>query len=582
MKVVKRKPLAFYAIGSFGLLLNPCSGLAQQPEPTVPASNQAATKVAATPVAEPSFNIWEYEIRGTHLLATSDIEMALLPFLGPNQSIDTVEKAADALQAKYRDSGFPAVVVNIPEQDVNDGRVILTVTEGVISRVRVSESRYFLLSDIKARTPSLKVGEPLYVPQLQKELNQLNSLSADLRVLPVLKAGQNQGEVEIELKVKDKLPLHGGVEINNYASAATSASRLKLSLGYDNLWHRYHGLSLQHQSSPENPDEVSVTSGTYILPLQKGASRLALYAVESNSKVATNNVEVNQVGDKTITALNVAGDSQIAGLRYVKPVIHSAGFEHVVNLGLDYKRIAELVASETETETSDSDSSEVSAPSLVDKKTALLLWSGQYTATWRNENTVDQLGFSGHFGLRDLVNEEADFAEKRYQSHANFSYLKANYKHQHKIRLGLKLKTTLGFQWAQRPIIANEQFTIGGVSTVRGYYESQSLGDRGLLGSIELQSPTLLKNLDAVKDFHFLWFYDMASVETIDPLPEQINSSDLASTGLGLRFLGWKGLSLDIDVGYALTDSCAEFCGDDNGDVEKADTQVHAKISFDF
>ena len=64
------------------------------------------------------------------MLPRPAIERAVYPFLGPDRTIDTVKQAADALEKAYKDAGYGAVFVDIPEQEVADGLVRLKVTEG--------------------------------------------------------------------------------------------------------------------------------------------------------------------------------------------------------------------------------------------------------------------------------------------------------------------------------------------------------------------------------------------------------------------------------------------------------------------
>lgn len=45
-------------------------------------------------------------------------------------------------------------------------------------------------------------------------------------------------------------------------------------------------------------------------------------------------------------------------------------------------------------------------------------------------------------------------------------------------------------QWASEPLISNEQFGVGGVNSVRGYYEGEAFGDTGWHVSLEQQTPS--------------------------------------------------------------------------------------------
>ena len=78
-----------------------------------------------------------------------------------------------------------------------------------------------------------------------------------------MQLGKTPETVDISLKVKDSLPLHGSLEINNRATHDTTELRLSGALRYDNLWQRDHSVSFQFQLSPQDPDEVRVFSASY-------------------------------------------------------------------------------------------------------------------------------------------------------------------------------------------------------------------------------------------------------------------------------------------------------------------------------
>jgi hemolysin activation/secretion protein len=513
----------------------------------------------------PKFNIWEYKVYGINLIAPETIENLLTPFLGSEKDFSTVELAAQALEKLYRDSGFPVVVVDIPEQDVVGGKVRLNVTEGVISRVKVTGSDYFLLSDIKERVPSIQEGGSLYVPKLQQELNKLNSLSSDLRVVPVLKEGDEPGSVQVELKVKDQLPLHGEIQYNNYASANTSATRLSGSIGYENLWNKFHNFSLNMQITPEALEEIKVLSGTYVLPIEAGTSRLAIYGVSSKSQIDTV-TEIN--------GIRVLGESKIGGLRYVKPMNYSPEFQHVVTLGFDYKDVLELVT--------------VQNNSLLDAENRFItpikfaLWTAEYKATWRKEKSTTQLGGGVYFGLRNVFNSDEEFSTKRFSAEPNFIYWKAFVQRNDQLPADFTLINKIKFQFTELPLISNEQLSIGGFTSVRGYFESQNIGDKGVIATIELYTPKLGKDSKTLSDLKFFTFLDGGSVEVLNPLPDQNNHFDLASAGLGIEFSILKDIKAELIWSYPLRDSCGGLCGTSVSDIEKGESHTGFDLTYTF
>jgi len=104
-------------------------------------------------------------------------------------------------------------------------------------------------------------------------------------------------------------------------------------------------------------------------------------------------------------------------------------------------------------------------------------------------------------------------------------------------------------QAADQPLVSSEQFSIGGQDTVRGYLESEVLGDYGVVGTLELRTPNLApyfeQKLDnplgqpvkfnAFDDWRFFAFADAGHARIHEPLIEQKSQFDLASYGIGTR-----------------------------------------------
>ena len=240
--------------------------------------------VSCSHAQDAQFDVFEYRVEGTNLLPVGVIEQSVYPYLGEDKTLEDVEQARDALERAYHDAGYLTVLVTIPEQKVENAVVRLAVTEAPVKRLRVVDSRYFSPSDIRTAIPELAEGKVPNFTEMQKQLADLNR-SADRRVTPVLRAGKTPGTVEVDLKVKDQLPLHGSVELNSRQIPNTTLTRLSANVSWDNLWHRQHSLGVTGLVAPENPDESRVISGNYTLPAWGGF--VALYGVYSASDVAS-------------------------------------------------------------------------------------------------------------------------------------------------------------------------------------------------------------------------------------------------------------------------------------------------------
>ena len=152
-----------------------------------------------------TFAITGYRVKGNTILDGAEMAGITEPYTGPAMTTEQIEQARNALEKAYHEFGYPTVLVNIPEQTVESGTVLLEVVESRIRRVRITGNRYYTMERIRNDLPSLAPGSILYLPRLQEELNRLNR-GRDLKVAPVLQPGKNPGTIDVELKVVDRLP----------------------------------------------------------------------------------------------------------------------------------------------------------------------------------------------------------------------------------------------------------------------------------------------------------------------------------------------------------------------------------------
>jgi hemolysin activation/secretion protein len=84
---------------------------------------------------------------------------------------------------------------------------------------------------------------------LQRELDNANA-SRDRQIYPVIGPGPEPDTSELTLKVKDQLPLHGRLELNNSGTPGTPDLRVNFNAQYDNLWDLEHQAGIQYSFTP--------------------------------------------------------------------------------------------------------------------------------------------------------------------------------------------------------------------------------------------------------------------------------------------------------------------------------------------
>jgi hemolysin activation/secretion protein len=497
---------------------------------------------------EGTFTIKGFIVEGTWLFPQEELQKQIRSFVGRGKTAADVEGARDALERYFHDQGYPAMLVNIPAQSSSNRIFRLEVIENRIGTVLISGNRWFSTEKILRDIPSILPGKALQLKDLQSEINAANR-NPDFKAIPEMQPGKTPGTIDLALKVEEKLPLHGSLELNNRASHDTTALRLNAALRYDNLWQRDHSISVQYQISPQDPDEVEVISGSYTLPtFWNREDKLVVYGVVSNSNT------------NAAAGFSNLGKGNVVGSRLIMPLQGSEGFFHTAVAGFDYKDFSETVGV-------------AGAPGV---KTPITYFpvSASYSAYLRDDSGLTAITGGVAVTFRGAVSDPRQFDDKRYKARSNYLTVTAGLERNQQLPGGFTLLAKLDGQLSDQPLISNEQYSAGGVESVRGYRDSEASGDNAIHGVIELGSPELLRQ--SCKERFTVTpyiFYDMAHLGTREPLPGQDWSAHLQGIGIGMRGTLLKDVDFQTDLGFPLRDNSRTTAGE---------PRLHFKVRYQF
>ena len=451
----------------------------------------------------------EYRVIGNTVLPARDIETVLYPLLGDNKILSDVEAARAALEKAYHEHGFGTVFVDIPPQEIENGIVRLHVTEGRLNARKIDGARYFSERDIVAALPAAKVGSVLDLPALQRQLAEVNAQTADLSVVPILKAGPVPGTVDLELKTTDTLPLHGSVEVDDNYTAFTKPLRTTVGLSYGNLFAALDSVAIQYQDSPQDFGQVSVFNANYLTRPFADGVRISGYFINSNSNVA--NVGAG--------ALGVLGKGQIFGLGLDFAPVVTAHSSQELTLGVDYKHFRDVI-------TPGGGSAQLVTP--ISYTNVSLTYAG----AWHSTHLDGSLSVTPDFGLRGAPNSADSFENKRFLGRPNYFYLRWSGSLTGHLPADYRITLRVAGQDTTEPLISNENFSIAGADGVRGYLEAEELGDVAEKASLQFQTPTW--NWHIPKLFNAFLFVDVAHERVLSTPPNQPDNAELRSWGAGL------------------------------------------------
>lgn len=528
------------------LLAGACAAQTGADRPASPSPSRAAS---ASPAPSPTFDVMEFVVQGNTVLPPLHVERAVQPYLGPGKTFKDIEAARAALEQAFQDAGFLSVVVSLPNQRVDQGEVLLDVTEASVEKLRVTGARYHLPSKVREGLPSVAEGEVPYFPQMQDELDRAQT--SHLQLTPLISAGSSPDKLQVEIKVEDQRPLSGSVELNSGQSLNTERGRLLAVASYGNLFQRGHRVGVSWQYAPTQPSDANTLSLTYGVPITP-RDDVTLAITDSKSDTPT----TTAVGGATLTR----GQTYGLSWRHELPVYHWP-VDHDLTVSLDFK---------------DNKDRTRTGSGLVTAKPPLRYATVTlgYNLSWfsgSNESTSLWTSLGG--SSRALAGREVDcegfrldqFECKRSGSTPDFLVWKLGVEHTRALGAGWQLNAGGEAQIASGPLATGEQYSLGGVDTVRGYYDFEQSGDQGWRARLEVVSPPWLSLGDWRASS--LAFVDRGFVMTKRALAGQIARVHLGSYGLGLRIDNGEGLQAALDVAMPVFETSR---ADDDGRYEPA------------
>lgn len=493
-----------------------------------PAGGGPSVAAAQDGAPAASVNINEYLVRGNTVLEAREIERAVTPHLGPGRTLADVEAARLALQTAYQSKGYQSVYVDLPEQQVSGGIVILQVTETRVGQVNVVGARYNDAARLRERVTALQPGQVPDFDGAQQQLTELNR-GGKRQVVPLVKQGTAEGTMDVELKVEDKSPWRFSASVNNDHSVDTEPLRSILSVGHDNLWQKDHTASLTFFAAPQDLDQANVLSGSYGLPLGSPDWMLEFSGYRSDSNVVSSG------------QTNVTGKGHAFGLKLNHTLPMTGAWWHQLSAGIDFKDLDESVAMIGQ------------ASDFAPLKYAPVTLA--YSGFRQGDKHQLSVALQAVFGARSLLgygSSDDEFDWKRAYADPSFFAVKLDLSDTYTLDSGAQWFGRVSAQMTDQPLVSGEQFAAGGMYTTRGYRSAEGIGDYGALATLEWRTRPF--SPWGLQDWRFYGFLDGAWLGLRRPLPEQSDSSWMSAVGVGSSLRLGEHYNLRFDYGHTLSD----------------------------
>ncbi|MDB9313632.1 ShlB/FhaC/HecB family hemolysin secretion/activation protein [Spirulina sp. CS-785/01] len=478
------------------------------------------------------------EFIGNRVYSDGQLQQLLEDQQIPTQpdSFPQVLAAASAITKYYNDTGYINSYAVPPPQTVTDGAIKIVVIEGGIETIRlIRENNRSRLRDNYICDRIAAATTPLNLTQLLDTLRQLQlnplikSISAELTPSARLESHH------LNLRFQEAKTLTASTTLANSRPPSVGGFRRRGQLTQANLLGLGDSLTVGYS----NTDGSNAFDINYTLPInpQNGTVTLA-YGTASSGVI-----------EDPFKALNLLGDSQYFDFTFRQP-LHQTASEAVA---------LSVTASRRNSQTSILGFNFPLSPG-ADAEGKTRLSALRFGVEWEQLSDVEVFALRGQVSVGlDIFNAtiNSDSPDSRFLSTQIQSlWLRS-------LAPDTLLLLQGNLQLADRPLLSQEQFTLGGLGNVRGYRQDAFLRDNGAFASVEVQYP-LWGNSEA--NWGVLQVTPFLDFGTAWNHGETTEAQTLLSIGTGLRWSIGDHTSATIYWGIPLIDIAGrEATWQDNG-----------------
>lgn len=434
--------------------------------------------------AGPTVTVRRFVLEARISLDAAVVQAAVAPYLNRPVRYDELLAATRAVALAYRQAGWVVSAV-LPEQDISDGEVRITVTNAVFGGVTMRGGEALGLRQqniesyvIAQQTPS----QPLRTDALERALLLIDDLPG-LSATGVLRAGQYAGETDLLVHIEPSARQSGEISLDNTGARSTGYQRALASWTKPGLltWGDQFSANLIHTFTAYQSDGSDYQRLGYSLPLGYDGWRLALGGSVFSYRLVSSE----------FSGLGFYGDSDAWDLELTYPLLRHQNKNLYLMARAEHKHFNNEGAGTT-----------VSRYRLEEQ-------------TWGvRGNMFDDLGAgatttgsllvsSGYLDLRVSPTLSTDATTTA--TNGTFTRLRYSLSREQGLGRGFSAFAAVNGQTADKNLDSSEKFYLGGSSGVRAYPASEGSGYQGFVLNLEARwKPTADWQLAALYDYGYV------------------------------------------------------------------------------
>ena len=442
-----------------------------------------------------------------------DFKKITSQYVGESVSFADLSALAAAMTRKYREDGYIFSRVILPPQKIKDGVLHVRAVEGRVAKVEVTGTFKDNLNLVRRIADKIASQGPTNTKDIERYLLLIDDLPGVTARSFVRPSPSTPGGSDLVIHVEQD-SFEGSASIDNRGSRFIGPWRGELVGAVNGVMGLHDRTTLRGIMASQTKE---LRFGEITHEQQIGSEGLRLKGRYART--------MTEPGG-SLSALGIEGDSDLFDLEALFPLIRS---RHM-NLNL----IGGLNVNNTETD--------LSGVQIAKDKVRHLRAGGRFDFV-DPLHGVSQLELVGTQGLDILGATRDGIGRSRANGEHEFFRLNATATRVQDLGFnGFSLLVSATGQYTKDPLLASEEFTVGGSGFGRAYDSGELAGDKGYSGLAELRYSGSLAN-QFVQSYQLYSFIDYGKVKNISPVVGEARSDSLTSAGLGVRFNLEHGVS---------------------------------------
>jgi hemolysin activation/secretion protein len=480
---------------------------------------------------EAKFTVKRFIFKDNTVLDEAAVQTILKDYLNRPVSLADLLELETKLTKLYTDNGYINSGVVIPSQDINSGVVTIQAIEGQVEDINVNVDGRLKEGYIRSRL-SRGTKSPFNIQELQEALQllQLNPLIENLNAQ--LSVGLRRDRWALDVDVNQSQAFRPVLFINNNRTPSVGSFQRGLELNHNNVL----GYGDRFNFAYKNTNGSNDFDTNYTIPVNSldGTVGLGYRYVDSD------------IIEGDFDDLDIESETNQYELTLRQPILVRANSESTqeLALGLAFSR-----QSNSTTLRGVAFPLSPGAPETGDDIGETKISALRFFQDWTRRTRKDV------FAARSQVSVGLDLFGSTINVGAPDSKFvswrgQAQWLRQLKSNSDINLLVRSDVQLSTSDLVPLEQFSLGGVESVRGYRQDALLGDNGALLSAEVRIPVYRwsneqSSLSAVPfiDFGTTW----SNSENVDQ-----DEDTAASIGVGLQLALSDMLNARLDYGIPL------------------------------